>query len=69
MVAIDMQVSEVKANLGQLVVYNGSSYRLTAYILRHDKSGKLRYQLELSDTKARSVLIVPMHEVEVQDVD
>ena len=60
-----MQVSEVKANLGKLVVYDGSNYRLTAYILRRDKSGKLRYQLELSDIKARAVLIAPMSEVEV----
>lgn len=58
-----MQVSEVKSAFGKIVNYAGGKYRLTAYILR-SRSGKLLYQLELSDLKANSVLIAPMEEVE-----
>ena len=58
-----MQVSEVKSAFDKIVNYDGSKYRLTAYILR-SKDGKLLYQLELSDLKANSVLIAPMEEVE-----
>lgn len=62
-----MLVSDVKLSLGKIVSYKGAKYKLTAYVLRYRTPGKLCYQLELSDLKANSVLIVPMDNVEVQN--
>ena len=58
-----MTGADVKDNLERRVVYEGSEYYLSAYILRKIK-GKLYHQAELIDLKANAVYIVPLAKVE-----
>ena len=57
-----MRLQEVREQLNQPVEYRGTEYQFTACILR--KAGELwKYSAELKDSKANSVVIVPLEEV------
>ena len=60
-----MTGADVKDNLERRVMYEGSEYYLSAYILRKIK-GKLYHQAELVDLKANAVYIVPLAKEEIQ---
>lgn len=58
-----MRLQEVRERLNSPVEYRGSRYQFTACILR--KVGELwKYSAELKDSRANSVVIVPLEEVE-----
>lgn len=58
-----MRLQEVREQLNRPVEYRGSRYQFTACILR--KAGELwKYSAELKDSKANSVVIVPLEEVQ-----
>ena len=58
-----MRLQQVREQLGRPVKYRGTEYRFTACILR--KAGELwKYSAELKDSKANSVVIVPLEEVQ-----
>jgi hypothetical protein len=59
-----MTGSEVKENIGRKVVFKGSEYYLSAYILRK-KDGKFHHQAELADLHHNTVYIVELEKVEV----
>lgn len=60
-------VKEVISNK-KLVTYDNANYTVTAYILRLI-DGKWQHTLELKDLKAKSVRIVPIGKVEVENED
>lgn len=52
-----MDISQVKKNLGQKVVYNETEYLFSGCIIRVDEYG-FYYQAELQDLKANSSIII-----------
>ena len=59
-----MTPQDVKTALNHDVTYNGTAYKMIAYILR-SKGGKLYQQAELQDPNGNSVIIVALEKVEV----
>lgn len=59
-----MEISSVKSKLNSNVKYKGSEYLFTACILRKNKDGELFYQAEIKDTRANSVIICKMNDIE-----
>ena len=59
-----MTPQDVKTALGKMVQYNGSEYKMTAYILRHGEKGFL-YQSELQDPCGHSITIAALKDVEL----
>lgn len=60
-----MTLEEVKSNMNKAVKYKDSTkYKLSACILRKDKSGFF-YQAELKDSKANSIVICKLEDIEV----
>ena len=57
-----MTPQDVKSALGKMVQYNGSEYKMTAYILRHGEKGFL-YQAELQDPNGNSVIIAALDKI------
>lgn len=58
-----MRLQEVREQLNSPVLWRGTKYQFTACILR--KTGELwKYSAELKDSRANSVVIVPLEEVE-----
>lgn len=58
-----MDISEVKQNLGQMVLYSDTSmknieYRLTACILRKNKKNEFVYSAELQDVKNNNCILI-----------
>ena len=59
-----MTLEEVKRNMNKAVKYKGSArYELSACILRKNENGFF-YQAELKDTRANSVIICKLEDVE-----
>lgn len=52
-----MNISEVKRNLEQKVLYNGAKYILTGCIIRRGTTGQFYYQAEIKDLNANSALL------------
>lgn len=60
-----MDISRVKMNLGQIVLFYGAKYRLVACSLRRSKDGSFRYEAELRDLNAQnSSVICPLNLIE-----
>lgn len=58
-----MDISEVKTNLGHIVLYNdanikGTDYRFTACILRKNKKNEFVYSAELQDIKNNNSILI-----------
>jgi hypothetical protein len=52
-----VNISEVKRNLEQKVLYNGAKYILTGCIIRRGTTGQFYYQAEIKDLNANSALL------------
>lgn len=52
-----MDISQVKKNLGRMVVYNGTEYLFSGCIIRPNEHG-FYYQAELQDLKANSSVVI-----------
>ena len=63
---ITIEVKEIMPNLNKLVRYNGSTYTLTAGIVRRDKRGKIFYQAEILDKNQNSVCITRLTDIEIE---
>lgn len=60
-----MDISRVKMNLGQIVLFCGAKYRFVACSLRRSKDGSFRYEAELRDLNAQnSSVICPLNLIE-----
>lgn len=66
-----MDISEVKFNLGEVVLYSDTNmknieYRLTACILRKNKKNEFKYSAELQDIKNNnSIIICDLSRIEI----
>jgi hypothetical protein len=60
-----MKIDEVKKSMNRKVLYEGTEYTLTAYILR--KSDGFYHQAEILDKTKHSVLIVPLEKVKTAE--
>lgn len=58
-----MDISEVKQNLNQTVIYHNrdygeTKYKLTGCIIRKNKKNKFYYEAEIQDLKAKQSLTI-----------
>lgn len=53
-----MDISRIKMNLGQIVLFYGTKYRFVACTLRRSKDGSFRYEAELQDLKAHNSSVI-----------